>query len=61
MIVVSAEQSMLQALRERYGLSAARAARMCEVNVRTWRRWEKGERPVPDAVVKLLRLMCEGR
>lgn len=43
----------LQAYRKCVGHSIARASRICEVGERIWRRWEKGEAPIPFAILKL--------
>ena len=46
--------AVLQALRLRLGLSIAEASRLLEVNNRTFQRWERGVKPVPPGVFKLL-------
>jgi len=38
-------------------LSQVRAAHLLGVDARTSRRWATGERPVPDTVVRFLRLV----
>lgn len=43
-------------LRLRLGLSVEQSARHCEVTVRTYYRWEAGERRVPRGAMKLLLL-----
>lgn len=47
----------LKKLRESVSLSAAAASRQVEVNLRTWQRWESGERRVPDTAVKLFKIL----
>jgi DNA-binding transcriptional regulator YiaG len=51
----------LKRLRAQLGLSLAQAARQVEVNVRTWSRWEAGERRIPEAAVKLFKLVNKVR
>ena len=50
----------LQAYRKAQGHSIAGACRICEVGERVWRRWEKGETPIPPAVLKLYFLETGG-
>lgn len=45
----------LRDLRTQYGLSQERCARICDVALRTWCRWEAGER-TPTSFVSLARL-----
>lgn len=45
--------AMLQAYRKAQGHSIAAACRICEVGERIWRRWEKGQAPIPMAALKL--------
>lgn len=49
--------SELKQLRKDLGLSLAQASRQVEVNIRTWVRWESGERKVPDTAAKLFKLL----
>lgn len=51
----------LKSLRVRFHLSVAKAARQVEVNPRNWTRWESGSRAVPDAIVKLFKMINETR
>lgn len=43
----------LRELRESLGLSVADAARQVAVNIRTWQRWESGDRSIPRGAIKL--------
>ena len=49
-----------EALRKSQEQSIARAARMCKVGERIWRRWEKGEAQLPIAIVKLYMMETGG-
>jgi transcriptional regulator with XRE-family HTH domain len=43
----------LKKLRKKIGLSQAQAADQVHVALRTWYRWEAGERRIPESVVEL--------
>ena len=45
----------------RLGLSQIGAASLLRVNVRTVRRWQDGDVPVPFAVAVVLRMLVDGR
>lgn len=47
----------LKELRNKLGLSIAKAARQVEVTPRTWSRWESGSQKIPEGAVKLFRLL----
>jgi DNA-binding transcriptional regulator YiaG len=47
----------LRRLRFRWDLSQAAAAALIGVDGRTWRRWELGERNIPEPVARLVRLI----
>ena len=47
----------LKRLRKKLHLSSAKAARQVEVSPRTWTRWEAGDKPIPEGVVKLFRIV----
>ena len=47
----------LHRLRNDLGLSIAEAARQVEVSERTWLRWERDTKPIPQGAIKLLRLL----
>jgi DNA-binding transcriptional regulator YiaG len=47
----------LQGLRYRWNYTQRGAAEMVGVDLRTWRRWERGERKIPENMAKLARLM----
>jgi DNA-binding transcriptional regulator YiaG len=49
--------SDLRATRESLGLTQGSAARLIGVDGRTWRRWENGERGIPEPVARLVVLM----
>lgn len=54
--------SDLRLLRQRLGLTQDRAARLCGIDPRTWRRYEQppaapGARQAPPPVLRLLRLL----
>lgn len=46
---------------DRLGLSQVGAARLVGADPRTGRRWALGERPVPECVAILLRLLLKGK
>lgn len=46
----------IRASREAAGHSQERAARLVYVSVRTWKRWEAGDAPMPPAALVLYRL-----
>ena len=46
----------IKALREKYNLSIAEAARMVYVSERNWRRWESGDRAMPEAALELFKI-----
>ena len=43
----------LKALRNKLGLSVAKAAGQVHVTARSWSRYEDGTRPIPDGVIHL--------
>ncbi len=45
----------------RLGLSQIGAASLLRVNVRTIRRWQDGDAPVPFVVALVLRMLLDGR
>lgn len=45
----------------RLGVSQVQAAVVFGVDERVARRWAKGDRPIPALVVKILRLMLDGK
>lgn len=47
----------LQRIRAKLGLTQAEAAAKIGVHGRTWRKWELGERPIPDPVEHLVRMI----
>ena len=47
------ERSKIRTTRESNGLSVASAARMVHVSDRTWRRWESGDKDMPEAAWEL--------
>lgn len=47
----------LKAHRKRLGLSLSKAASQVHVSVRTWARYESGERKVPEAIAHLFCLL----
>lgn len=47
----------LKALRERLGLSTAKAAAQVHVTPRTWMRYEAGDRAIPESVVHLFSIV----
>lgn len=49
--------SELKALRYRFKLSLAQAAKQVEVSPRTWARWEAGKKPVPEGALRLFRIL----
>jgi DNA-binding transcriptional regulator YiaG len=51
----------LQDTMRRLGLSQIGAASLLRVNVRTVRRWQDGDVPVPFAVAVVLRMLVDGR
>lgn len=46
----------LKSLRESYKLSIAEAARLVYVSERNWRRWESGDRAMPEAALELFKI-----
>jgi len=42
--------------RKQSGLSVAKAARLVHVDPRTWRRWESGDRDMPEAAWELFKI-----
>ena len=47
----------LRDYREGLGLTQAEAASMVHVHPRTWRKWENGERAIPEAAAHLFALL----
>ena len=43
-------------LRKRVGLSVSEAAECCKVSVRSWNRFESGERAIPKGLIELFYL-----
>jgi len=48
--------SEIKQLREKHELSVAAAARMVYVSERNWRRWESGDRAMPEAAWELFQV-----
>lgn len=46
-------KSELKALRNKLGLSVAKASVQVHITQRSWSRYESGERPLPEGVVEL--------
>ncbi|RBB38999.1 XRE family transcriptional regulator [Burkholderia reimsis] len=51
--VTTPDSDTLRALREQLGITQAQAAELMRVNLRTWQKWELGERTMHVALFEL--------
>ena len=59
-VTMPPEPSEIVSKRKSCGLSASKAARLVHVDPRTWRRWEAGDREMPEAAWELFLLKAGG-